>query len=135
MKVATTLVASGFAVSCLWQSSDQSQRQQQVKELCNCELWISVPDVPVLSQRSHPELGMLLAGLGNSWNCAEVTAQTLPQGCHRSRGRCRRCRFLIPGFVTKQHQLLSMTYFTLHMCGALVVAGNLPLSLAAFCLS
>lgn len=41
---------------------------------------------------------------------------------------------LLAGFVNKQHQLLPMTYFTLHVCGALMVAGNLSLSLAGSCL-
>lgn len=69
--------------------------------------------------------------MGNGWSCAEVIAQTLPKGWLQD---ARDAASLLPGFVNKQYQLLSMTYFTPHVCGAFVVAGNLSLSLVGSCL-
>lgn len=100
--------------------------QQKLKELCNWELpgwwmFLCCPGGARLSQ------GLLLAGMGNRWDCAEVVAQTLPEGAWADAGDAAS---LLPGFVNKQHEFLSVTYFTLHVCGALMVAGNLALSLA-----
>lgn len=84
-----------------------------------------------------PRAANLSQGL-QGWGMVGAVLRSLHRHCPkdgcRSLGRCKRCSFLITRLWNKQHQLLSVTYFTLRVWGAFVVAGDLSLSLAGSCL-
>lgn len=93
------LVASGFAMSCLWQRNDHTQMLQKVKELCNCELpgwWISDARCSCAVQE-EPTWAKGCCWQG--WGIVGIVLRSLPRHCPkdgcRSLGRCKRCSFLI----------------------------------------